>query len=579
MMVRKTGICLLSLIIAISMMPSFSFATDQDTVETEEQDAIVTDEQAPAGNDEQTSADEQTAETAPVNGEEGTSVKAQSYSFKDDGTAYKMEDTSGYTSEMKVYAIFMHRDSGTWNSSDRYGDAVLIESNGKYLLMDTGTNTPVKNSDAVYTSSLVRTLKNIGVKNLDIYISHMHGDHTGGLEDLCDEFDVEHVFLPDIETCRYYETPNTGKTIDEIYKDKTKIAKDENADVIYLTPSFRTPRAKNSVNKFNVGAAVCTVIGPVGTYKPSDFASQDGDCGTKEGHCLNNCSLSTIIQCGNVRYITTGDIEKQEETELVSRYGSGLDADVMKMNHHGLRTSNTSGFLARVTPLLSFEESHGYVSSISASVSRAKQYGYNVSVAAARYNFVIAINNNAIRIYRDSNGNGIKDQGPVTGWLSVDGKYQYYGSTGQLFRNWDRIGSDYYYFSESSAFRYTGTHTIHGKKCEFSSTGALKSPTRSARVTQNTPKALKGHKIKVSWAKASGSSRYVVYRSTKKASGYVPVANLSSKSRSYMDKGLQNGGNGLVKGNRYYYKVRGYRYTAGAELYGPYSKVKSERAR
>ena len=47
---------------------------------------------------------------------------------------------------INIYAIYMTRDDGKAVSSDRYGDAVLIESNGKYLLMDTGSITPIKKS-------------------------------------------------------------------------------------------------------------------------------------------------------------------------------------------------------------------------------------------------------------------------------------------------------------------------------------------------------------------------------------------------------------------------------------------------
>ena len=104
--------------------------------------------------------------------------------FVHDGTAYIMEDISGYSQTMRIYAFYL----GTGED----GDAVLIESNGKYLLMDTGHKRTA--------SRLVSCLKQVmgSEKKLDVYFSHMHGDHTGGLEKVLLNFQVERVFFPDI---------------------------------------------------------------------------------------------------------------------------------------------------------------------------------------------------------------------------------------------------------------------------------------------------------------------------------------------------------------------------------------------
>jgi competence protein ComEC len=53
-----------------------------------------------------------------------------------------------------------------------------------------------------------------------------------------------------------------------------------------------------------------------------------------------------------VRFLLVGDAEKAEEDWLVSRYGSGLSADVLKVGHHGSSTSTSDAFLAAVHPEL-----------------------------------------------------------------------------------------------------------------------------------------------------------------------------------------------------------------------------------
>jgi competence protein ComEC len=46
----------------------------------------------------------------------------------------------------------------------------------------------------------------------------------------------------------------------------------------------------------------------------------------------------------------TGDAEQQQEQELSSRYHGRLRADVLKVGHHGSRTSTSRPFLRQVEP-------------------------------------------------------------------------------------------------------------------------------------------------------------------------------------------------------------------------------------
>jgi competence protein ComEC len=50
--------------------------------------------------------------------------------------------------------------------------------------------------------------------------------------------------------------------------------------------------------------------------------------------------------------LLTGDAEAGEEDRLVARYGGALHATVLKVAHHGSRTSSTADFLAAVHPRL-----------------------------------------------------------------------------------------------------------------------------------------------------------------------------------------------------------------------------------
>ena len=65
----------------------------------------------------------------------------------------------------------------------------------------------------------------------------------------------------------------------------------------------------------------------------------------------NNGSLVLALRLGSRRVLLTGDVEAAAEADLVAR-GADLSADVLKVAHHGSRTSTTPGFLERVTPRL-----------------------------------------------------------------------------------------------------------------------------------------------------------------------------------------------------------------------------------
>lgn len=73
--------------------------------------------------------------------------------------------------------------------------------------------------------------------------------------------------------------------------------------------------------------------------------------------------------------------------------------------------------------------------------------------------------------------------------------------------------------------------------------------------------------VKIKYSKVTGATKYQIYRSTKKGSGYKKIATV--KGTSYTNKGLK-------KGKKYYYKVRALRYK-GADYgtaYGSYSTAK-----
>lgn len=88
-------------------------------------------------------------------------------------------------------------------------------------------------------------------------------------------------------------------------------------------------------DSFGVGGVRIDVLNPpAGGEEPEDGSSNDD-------------SLVLRIVYGGRSFLFTGDIEKGTERELLETYGR-LEADVVKVPHHGSRTSSTSGFVAAV---------------------------------------------------------------------------------------------------------------------------------------------------------------------------------------------------------------------------------------
>lgn len=68
------------------------------------------------------------------------------------------------------------------------------------------------------------------------------------------------------------------------------------------------------------------------------------------GRSANDASLVLMVQHGAVRMLLTGDAEREEEEWLLQRWGNGLAAHVLKVGHHGSRTSSGEAFLDAVRP-------------------------------------------------------------------------------------------------------------------------------------------------------------------------------------------------------------------------------------
>ena len=67
-----------------------------------------------------------------------------------------------------------------------------------------------------------------------------------------------------------------------------------------------------------------------------------------DSKAANNSSVVMKITFGSRVFLMTGDIEKETEADLLAESSLDLHADVIKVAHHGSRTSSTEKFVERV---------------------------------------------------------------------------------------------------------------------------------------------------------------------------------------------------------------------------------------
>ena len=78
-------------------------------------------------------------------------------------------------------------------------------------------------------------------------------------------------------------------------------------------------------------------------YPNTSFVGQD----IKDN---NNASIIAKLTDGEVDYLFTGDATVETESELIKAYGAYLNSEILKVGHHGSRTSTGDLFLQAVSP-------------------------------------------------------------------------------------------------------------------------------------------------------------------------------------------------------------------------------------
>jgi len=186
------------------------------------------------------------------------------------------------------------------------GDAIYIKApNGEDILIDGGNNS--------YGDDVVNYLKKQKVDDIEIMIAtHPDADHIGGLDTVLSAFRVEQVYAPKVSHTT------------ESYKDFLNAVKREGKKIKTAQANVALP-IKGVTAKF---------VGPVKAYPKSD---------------LNNWSAVLKLTYGKKSFLFTGDAELKAESDMI-KAKQNLRADVLKVGHHGAKTSTSTALLNSVKP-------------------------------------------------------------------------------------------------------------------------------------------------------------------------------------------------------------------------------------
>ncbi len=218
------------------------------------------------------------------------------------------------------------------------GNGVLFVSpTGESLLMDTGNAGAAAVRDA---GRIMEAVRDAGLTQIDnLIITHWHGDHFGGLQELAKQIPIKH----------YWDHgPNVqpGQAADDFLKNVY-------ADLISKSQhTVAKPGDKIPFGATNVTVVISAGM-PIATMKGNGAGQRNPECANFQpidNNMEDPMSVGILVSYGKFRALHLGDNTRNKEFELacpVNRIGT---VDLMLGMHHGQSSSNSPVLVHAVRP-------------------------------------------------------------------------------------------------------------------------------------------------------------------------------------------------------------------------------------
>lgn len=275
-------------------------------------------------------------------------------------------------SEFKGYPFQIHAiDVGQ-------GDCTLIKfPNNETMLIDAGRS----GEGERVVAYLKNFFKNEGLNKINyLVLTHSDSDHIGGAIDVLQNIEVDTVYRPNIYTQEEADELAYGSqvyVVDTVtYNTIIDLIEQKDCNVVVT-------KAGESMN---LGGARVEFLSPNEEYYSDS----------------NSFSAVIMITYQTKKFLFMGDAGVDIENVLIEEYGSYLDADVLKVGHHGSATSSSSAFLDIVSPSYSLM----YISSNkdfpdTSVVNKLRELGSEIYSTYSKGDFVMTVYNDSI-IFADA---------------------------------------------------------------------------------------------------------------------------------------------------------------------------------
>lgn len=189
------------------------------------------------------------------------------------------------------------------------GDAILISAGSNQVLIDGGPS-------GIILEKLGKAMPFYDKTIELIVITHFDSDHISGLVDVLKRYNVERVL-----TTGVISETQTAKLLNQLITEK---------------------HVQKTVAHFGQRVKIYPGVNLDILYPFSDLSGQKFEN-------ENNTSIVAKLSVGNESILLTGDAETPVEWQLLNA-GVNLDSDILKVAHHGSKSSTSEDFLKAISP-------------------------------------------------------------------------------------------------------------------------------------------------------------------------------------------------------------------------------------
>ena len=186
-------------------------------------------------------------------------------------------------------------------------DCSIVVCDDEVLIIDCGTYNQL--------NVIRQSIHTLEIDEIDyMIVTHQHDDHMGSATDLINDLSVKNFIMPKLTQTNNVTSKAYNVLINTL--DNKKITK---------IPA-------QNCKSFMLGRALVEILSP-----------------SVQNNNLNNMSVVLKITYGNTEFLFQGDAESKIENDLL-RSDYDIDVDVLKIGHHGSKTSSTDKYLEATSP-------------------------------------------------------------------------------------------------------------------------------------------------------------------------------------------------------------------------------------